>query len=257
LALPVATQIAVAPFTGDKTTTDEQLQFMTGKFTSELIATKSFTVLERNKMDFILQEQGFQQSGACNSSECQVQMGQLLGVDYLVGGTLVNFGGEYAMHVDYLSVGTGQIIHSVDLSRKGDLQSVYMGICREAAGRLAAVVQGTTYTPVHEPPPLIASQPQVGMSTKRKIAMALWGSALVSGGAGVWFNQQGAGYAKDYDNALRNLTSSSGEQADADRLQSAYDDLKGAKLSRTVSYSVSLGSALIGTVLWFLPEGGK
>ena len=66
------------PFVGDKSVTAEQLNFITGKFAGELMNTQVFHMLDRGQMDYILKEQGFQQTGTCNSSECQVQMGQLL-----------------------------------------------------------------------------------------------------------------------------------------------------------------------------------
>lgn len=44
-------------------------------------------LVARNRMDEILTEQGFQQSGVCDSSACQVSMGRILGVDELVVGT--------------------------------------------------------------------------------------------------------------------------------------------------------------------------
>ena len=72
--------IAVLTFKGDNIVTPEQLAFITTKFASELISSGAFTVLDRNRMDAILAEQGFQQSGTCNSTDCNVQVGQLLGV---------------------------------------------------------------------------------------------------------------------------------------------------------------------------------
>ena len=136
--------IAVLPFVGDQSVTPEQLNFITGKFAGELISTGAFTVLDRGKMDFILKEQGFQQTGVCNSSECKVQIGQLLGVDFLVAGNMVKFGPEYAFRLEYIDVSTGQLVKSVDISRKGDLYEVYKEICHEGAMKLAQNVQGTS-----------------------------------------------------------------------------------------------------------------
>lgn len=44
-------------------------------------------LVARNRMGEILIEQGFQQSGVCDSSACQVSVGRILGVDELVVGT--------------------------------------------------------------------------------------------------------------------------------------------------------------------------
>jgi len=254
----VKSNVAVLAFTGDKTVTSEQLGFMTGKFTSELVATNAFLVLERSKMEFILQEQGFQQSGACNSSECKVQVGQLLGVDCLVSGNLVNFGGEYALHVEFIDVGTGQIVKTVDIAQKGTLQSVYMDISREAAGRLAAAVQGTTYIAApsqHQvPADAIPSGTKAGLSLKRKLAIGLWGTALAGSGVGIGENFKGEASLKDYKSFKDEWKTAPSENL-AVKYTDSYRDVNNAKLGRNIGYGVSLSSLVLGTILWFLPEG--
>lgn len=111
-------QLAVIDFTGDANSTAEQLDFITGELASELVKTNAFVVLERGRMDAILQEQGFQQSGACNSSDCRVQVGQMLGVDKLVAGSLVRFGPQYAFRIEYLDVATGRILQTISLEKR-------------------------------------------------------------------------------------------------------------------------------------------
>lgn len=84
-------------------------------------------------MDYILQEQGFQQSGACNSNECIVEMGQLLGVEFLLSGRLVRFGSTFAMHLEYIDVGTGVIVKTVDTEAQGELGDIYKDLCKNLA----------------------------------------------------------------------------------------------------------------------------
>lgn len=105
---------------------------------TELIGAKAYTVLERRRMGEILQEQGFQQSGACDATNCEVQMGQLLGVDKIVSGSLGKVGGVYSLNVKMLDVGTGKILqsHAVDVS--GDLSLVLTQGCRQLAQKLTA-----------------------------------------------------------------------------------------------------------------------
>ena len=54
---------------------------LTDRFTSEMVKTRAVRLVERNMVDEILTEQGFQQSG-CTSDECAVQVGALLGVQF-------------------------------------------------------------------------------------------------------------------------------------------------------------------------------
>lgn len=253
--MAVKPNVAVMPFTGDKTVSTEQLEFITSKFTGELIGTNAFKVLDRGKMEFILQEQGFQQSGACNSSECKVQMGQMLGVDKMVSGKLVRFGSIYAMHLDYIDVSSGEIAYVVDVEEKGELEDAYKPLCRQAAQTLKSKVtlpegsvnnadQGTSISEVS--PDAIPRASSSAMSTKRKVALALWGTSLASAGAGFYFDGKTADYADDYRAAIANQNVS--------ETQDAYDNTQSSKTWRNTGYGVSAGSAILGLVLWFWPE---
>ncbi|HSQ41770.1 MAG TPA: CsgG/HfaB family protein [Fibrobacteraceae bacterium] len=256
--------IAVVDFTGDQTVSPEQLSFITGKMAAELVSTNQFIVLDRSRMDYILKEQGFQQSGACNSQQCQVQIGQLLGVDDLVSGTLVKFGPTYMIRIDYLDVQTGQIIKSVDVQKEGELYQIVKKLCHESVQMLVdslglGLKPQASANPLplgpgsmensHQVPadaiPQMQSKP---LSTKRKIALALGGLSLAGVGMGVYFNQRGVSYRDDYNEA--------NDAEDYAKLSSAYADADDMKTYRNTSYGISLGAAVAALVLWFLPEGG-
>ncbi|HSQ40690.1 MAG TPA: CsgG/HfaB family protein [Fibrobacteraceae bacterium] len=234
--------IAVIDFTGDQTVTADQLSFITGTMASELVSTNVFTVLDRGRMDYILEEQGFQQSGACNSQECRVQIGQLLGVDFLVSGTLVKFGPAYMMRVDYLDVQTGQILQSVNLQKEGELYQIVKGLCHDGVQMLVNSLDSHSGHQISaDALPKVENRP---MSFKRKVALALWGTSLAAAGVGGYFNYRGVGYREDYQN-----TKDTSEVRD---YASKMDDME---RDRNVSYGISIGTALVGLVLWFLPEG--
>lgn len=257
-----APNIAVAPFVGDKSVTQEQLAFITGKFAGELMNTHAFTVLERGKMDYILSEQGFQQGGTCNTSECQVQMGQLLGVDFIVSGNLVRFGRKYAFRADYIDVGSGKVSYFVEQSETGELEDVYERLCQGAAVQLARKAKGEEVSSAVSDVSIASagkdqSLPQVPadaipvgaskpLSTKRKVALALWGSSLLGAGFGVYSNTQLSGFQEDYKSAVA--------AADYNGAASAYTDGNSAETRRTVGYGVSMGTLVLGAILWFWPE---
>ena len=56
-----------------------------------LYRTNHFEILERDKMELILKEQGFQLSG-CTDTTCAVEIGKLLSVDYVVIGSIDRMG---------------------------------------------------------------------------------------------------------------------------------------------------------------------
>jgi len=256
-AKKITPNVAVVPFSGDQNVTPEQLSFITSRFTGDLIATNSFTVLDRSKMDFILKEQGFQQTGACNSSECKVQMGQLLGVDNLVVGNMVRFGKTYALHLDYVDVGSGQIVKTVEAEQKGDLEDVYKEICRVGVENLVAALSNKSLDsqarviPTDALPKLHAN----AMSGKHKIALALLGTSLLSAGGGVYFNAKASSDMTDYNRA-KDLWQNTNSQSEAlaTTLTDSYNNEIRATKYRNVCYGVSLTALIAGAVLWFWPE---
>jgi TolB-like protein len=269
--------IAVVPFMGDKNVTAEQLNFLSGKFAGELINTKTFRVLDRGQMEVILKEQGFQQSGACNSSECQVQMGQLLGVDVIIAGNLVRFGTKYAFRADYIEVKSGQVLFAAEFSQTGELEDVYERLCQVSAKELAykyqqsqgiaikkkvavvrkpkpmpsevAIPEPEQPKPIQVEPQVEPMQPAKPLSLKRKFAIALWGTSALGIGSGMYFDSKGATYLKDF-NTAESLNN-------AEELRRASKNLNDAESFRNASYGVSIGSGLLGLVLWFWPEEGN
>jgi|GEM_PF-1080496 len=283
---PKRPNVAVMAFDGDKTVTPEQLNFITGKFSGELVKTGAFSVLDRGKMEFILKEQGFQQTGICTSSECKVQMGQMLGVDNIVTGNMVKFGPEYAFRIEFIDVSSGQIQTTVELSEKGDLYEVYKIVCEDGAKKLAqevykinaakakpvqavaATSPATTEASTATETPIVTSEttavvppdaipaPAVSkpLSTKRKVALAMWGSAAGFGTLGFLFNRKAFTYRDQYDLAKATWTKNP-TTLNADDYQASYDNMTTMQKGRNASYAISLTALVAGTVLWFLPEG--
>ncbi|HSQ41349.1 MAG TPA: PEGA domain-containing protein [Fibrobacteraceae bacterium] len=117
---------------------------------SELVNIGTFRVMERSQMDAILQEQSFQQSG-CTSSECQVHIGQLLGVDRMIVGVMGLFGGNvYTVSARMLDVATGEVLFTVNEDYQGPISSLLSEVIPKVAKKLcgqtleAASLQGRT-----------------------------------------------------------------------------------------------------------------
>lgn len=103
----VDNQIAVMDF-------DVQgLQKSTGIIAAELVRTelanaRSFTVIERDRINLILKEHGFQQSG-CTDQSCAVEMGKLLSANKILIGTVMRLGGQIIITVRLVDVQSGRI----------------------------------------------------------------------------------------------------------------------------------------------------
>ena len=61
-------------------------------------------------MNTVLKEQGFQQSG-CTTDECAVQIGQLLGVQQLISGSIGKIGDIYSISIKIIDIETSEIIN--------------------------------------------------------------------------------------------------------------------------------------------------
>ena len=80
--------VAILDFEG-RGISQMEAQTLTDRLMSEMVNTNAVIMVERNQMEEIMQEQGFQQSG-CTTSECAAEVGALLGVQNMVH--LVNWG---------------------------------------------------------------------------------------------------------------------------------------------------------------------
>lgn len=115
---------------------EEQSRFLSDRLRAELFNTGSFNVVERDKMNTILQEQGFQQSG-CTSIECAVEIGQLLNVQEMVAGTLGKIDNIYSINLRLIDVEKGTIIQTATRDYKGILSDVLTKIIPAVANELA------------------------------------------------------------------------------------------------------------------------
>jgi PBP1b-binding outer membrane lipoprotein LpoB len=92
----------------------ESADLLSERLRVEMVKTGSFNVMERAQMEEIFQEQSFQQSDVCNEQSCIVEMGQLLGVERIIAGTVGKIGRMYTFSLKMINVRTGQIMYTVD-----------------------------------------------------------------------------------------------------------------------------------------------
>lgn len=105
---------------------------------SELINTNIFRVMERLEMDEVLKEQAFQQTGVCDESSCLVEIGQVLGVDRMIAGSVGKISSTlYTISLRIIDVATGEIILTVCEDHEGDIKGVLSIAISKAAQKLA------------------------------------------------------------------------------------------------------------------------
>jgi len=104
--------IAVSDLLG-KGVTQPEADLITEQVRASLLGTGTFKVMERSMMDQIMKEQGFQQSGGCDNSECMVSVGRILGVQNLVVGSVGQVGHIFMINVKLVDIGTGEVLRSM------------------------------------------------------------------------------------------------------------------------------------------------
>lgn len=117
--LETLTNIAVVDFNGNNIL-DGEVKALTDRLRVELFKTKHFKVIEREMMQEVMKEQGFQQSG-CTTDECMVQIGKLIGVEKIIGGNISKVGNIYSVTSRIVSVETGEIEKTEIFDHTGDI----------------------------------------------------------------------------------------------------------------------------------------
>lgn len=121
-SLSAQTSVAVLELEG-KGLTEMEASILTDRLRHELFQTGKYRVVERELMGEILNEQGFQLS-ECTSTECMVEIGQLLGVDQMVGGSVSKFGTMYTIAVRLVSVETGEFLGTATYDHEGRMEDL-------------------------------------------------------------------------------------------------------------------------------------
>ncbi len=99
--------VAVLPFTSTVLNKDET-NAITLRFMSELKKHNKYDVMERELMNEILSEQGFQQTGACDEAGCMVEMGRLIAVEKIISGSASKIGNVYILNVQVINLESGK-----------------------------------------------------------------------------------------------------------------------------------------------------
>lgn len=134
-SLVAQTNIAVLEFDG-KNVSSEEASALTDRLRIELFKTNRFSVIEREKMDTILKEQGFQMSG-CASDACAVEIGQMIGVEQIVAGSVSRVGNVYSIAARIIGVEKGKILKIATFDYEGPIGDLLKFGMRDVALQLA------------------------------------------------------------------------------------------------------------------------
>lgn len=115
---------------------DAELRLLSDRLRIELFNTGRFIVIERQQMEAILQEQSFQQT-ECVATECIIEVGQLLGVEKMIAGTVGRVGEVYTTTLRMINVGSGALERTAVKDCRCSLEEVLTTMIAQAAADLA------------------------------------------------------------------------------------------------------------------------
>lgn len=143
-AQPRATKVNVAVLDFDSRAgiSKDEAASLSDIFSAELVNTGVFTVVERNRLKAVLEEQGLQQSEACSKIECAVEVGKVLNVSRMVAGTIGKVGRIYTVAIQMINVETAQVVIHKSRQHSGDIEELASTVMGEMSAEIASEVSG-------------------------------------------------------------------------------------------------------------------
>lgn len=178
LSAPLRAQvrIAVVNLSGYGVGADEAA-VLSDRLRGELFRNPGFRLLEREAMDQILKEQGFQQSG-CVSQECIVETGRLLGVEEIVAGSVSRLGEAFSLGARRIKVETGEVVSAATFDHSGRIEDLLIRGVPSIAAQLADSTRQRPAAPIAALP--AAPVPPPDPSTDSQSEPPLFGVPLVA-----------------------------------------------------------------------------
>ncbi len=134
--------IAVLDFDAREGLSRGEAASLSDLFSSQLVATREFIVVDRNRIKAILQEQGFQQSEACSQVECIVEAGRILKVEKMFAGTIGKVGRIFTVNIQLIDVTTAQIQMQRSHQHSGDIEELAQEVIPNLALEMAQEMTG-------------------------------------------------------------------------------------------------------------------
>ena len=128
--------VAVLDFDGIGISKDEA-KALSGRFGTEFMGASKgvYKIVERNQMGKILEEQGFQNTGIVSSDDA-VKMGEALGADFIVSGSISKVGTLFSINARLLNVQSAEVVKSISHDHMGDIVDLMTKGIKESASKL-------------------------------------------------------------------------------------------------------------------------
>jgi hypothetical protein len=132
--------VSILDFTGEDVS-DKLLRACYQKLETSLIESNQYTVIAKNQREEILKEMKFQNSGVCDE-ECAVEIGQLVGAEYLMLGDIIGFADLYQINIKIVNIEKGDVVEKVTKEIQGNLSDLLNGMAESSREITRRIVSG-------------------------------------------------------------------------------------------------------------------
>ncbi|MCH7859448.1 MAG: DUF2380 domain-containing protein, partial [Candidatus Marinimicrobia bacterium] len=129
--------LAVLEFDGFGISTQE-VAALSNRLRTNLTQLGTYRIIERGLMQQILLEQDFQLTG-CTSDECAVEIGQLLGAQFMLAGSIGKVGSTWTIEMRIVDVQSGEVVRTASYDTRGEVDIVLTEGMGAAARKITGV----------------------------------------------------------------------------------------------------------------------
>jgi TolB-like protein len=116
----------------------DEAVLLADRFAVEIGRPNAYKLISRSKMKEVLELQKY--SIACSSTECAVEAGQLLGVEYMIYGSIGRIGSMFTVNVYVTSVEKGAVVAAATVDLSGQIEGLLTEGMRQAVNKLLQAV---------------------------------------------------------------------------------------------------------------------
>lgn len=129
--------------------TDSEIKALTDRLNIEIVRHNKYDLMERQKMNSVLKEMEFQLSD-CTSDECAIEIGQMIGVEKMVAGSVSKVGEYYTVSTRIIDVETGRIELTGIVDMEGTIGQVLTKAIPSVAKQLCQIEEPGYDTAVNQ-----------------------------------------------------------------------------------------------------------
>ena len=126
LAQEAKPTVAILDFEGQDVS-ESEVKTLSERMRTEIGNTNAVRLIERKAVEKIMHYLGLQQSG-CTTDECVAEVGQLLGVQFMIFGSIGKMGKSYTIDCKMFSVATGAAESMKSITYQGEVDGLIIEI---------------------------------------------------------------------------------------------------------------------------------